>query len=187
MTADPTPPANPVQEAYVKSLETQLSGMRDELATLYKTQSHNAQRLLLLNEQLRDKEGHSQTSSLELHTLREQREKLQRTATDLKESLGEKDKTIMLLQDELNTLSLELNQIEARNDELKRDNAGLLQRWLDKMNEEAERMNEANVYVREVEDRKRAGAAGSPDKDKDKDEAVEATTKGMEGGASLKQ
>ena len=46
-----------------------------------------------------------------------------------------------LLQDELSALSLELNQVEARNDALKRDNASLLQRWLDRMNDEAAAMN----------------------------------------------
>lgn len=46
-----------------------------------------------------------------------------------------------MLQDELSALSLELNQVEARNDALKKDNASLLQRWLDRMNDEAERMN----------------------------------------------
>lgn len=59
-----------------------------------------------------------------------------------------------MLQDELSALSLELNQVELRNDDLKRDNASLLQRWLDRMNDEAERMNEGNLFLQEVEQRK---------------------------------
>jgi cob(I)alamin adenosyltransferase len=59
-----------------------------------------------------------------------------------------------MLQDELSALSLELNQVELRNDNLKRDNASLLQRWLDRMNDEAEKMNEGNRFLQEVEQRK---------------------------------
>lgn len=59
-----------------------------------------------------------------------------------------------MLQDELSALSLELNQVELRNDDLKRDNAGLLQRWLDRMNDEAERMNEGNRFLEEVDQRR---------------------------------
>lgn len=59
-----------------------------------------------------------------------------------------------MLQDELSALSLELNQVEIRNDDLKRDNASLLQRWLDRMNDEAEKMNEGNLFLQEVEQRK---------------------------------
>ncbi|KDN48461.1 ATG16-domain-containing protein [Tilletiaria anomala UBC 951] len=141
---------NAVQEAYVRSLEAQLSSMRDELAELYKTQSQNAQRLLVLNETLRERQDVGKASDDELRALRGEQERLQRAAQDAREALGEKDRTIQILQDELNTLSLELSQIELRNDELKRDNASLLQRWLDRMNAEADKMNDANTYLEQV-------------------------------------
>lgn len=63
-----------------------------------------------------------------------------------------------MLQDELRTLSLELNQVEARNDDLKRDNASLLQRWLDRARDEADKVNEANRFLEEIEKRKKNGA-----------------------------
>lgn len=75
----------------------------------------------------------------------------------MRDAAGEKDRVIEMLQDELRTLSLELNQVEGRNDDLKRDNAALLQRWLDRAREEAEKVNEANRFVEEIEKRKRAG------------------------------
>lgn len=56
-----------------------------------------------------------------------------------------------MLQDELRTLSLELNQVETRNDDLKRDNAQLLERWLDRARNEADRFNEANRFLEDVE------------------------------------
>lgn len=67
-----------------------------------------------------------------------------------------------MLQDELSALSLELNQVEIRNDGLKRDNASLLQRWLDRMNDEAEKMNEGNRFLQEVEQRRGAKEDATP-------------------------
>jgi len=49
-----------------------------------------------------------------------------------------------ILHDEITTLNLELNHTTARNEALKKDNASLLQRWIDKMNDEVEQLNLAN-------------------------------------------
>lgn len=146
--------SNPVQEAYVKSLELQLGKVRDELGTQYKTTSQNAQRLLELNEVLRTHDQGAKTLESDLRSTMTERDRLQRQVADQADALREKNATVELLQDELNTLSLELNQVEKRNDELGRDNAQLLQRWLDAKNEEAQRMNDANIYLQEVERRR---------------------------------
>jgi autophagy-related protein 16-1 len=55
-----------------------------------------------------------------------------------------------VLLDEINTLQLELGQIEERNQILMRDNAKLLQRWLDTKQHEANRMNEANEFYEDM-------------------------------------
>ena len=45
------------------------------------------------------------------------------------------------LHDEILSLHLELDQLSQRNSALQADNASLLQRWLDKMNERVDKMN----------------------------------------------
>ncbi|PWN90287.1 autophagy protein 16 [Acaromyces ingoldii] len=135
---------NAVQRAYLASLEQQLNAAKDELSMLYKTQSQNAQRLLVLNEQLRDRDDKEREGSENVKRLVDESARVKRREEDLKAVLGEKDKMIQLLQDELSTLSLELSQVESRNDDLSRDNAMLVQRWLDKMNEQVDKMNEGN-------------------------------------------
>jgi autophagy-related protein 16 len=50
------------------------------------------------------------------------------------------------LQDELAALQLEIVTTEERNKKLTDENAQLLQRWMDKMNEEAQKMNEATQF-----------------------------------------
>ncbi|CCF50309.1 hypothetical protein NDA11_006752 [Ustilago hordei] len=165
-STSPTPstsPANPVQVAYITSLEQQLSSLRDEIATLYKTQGQNAQRLLLMSESHRTQEEEFRNQTESLAKLQLEHEKLERQAEDLTHTIGEKDRGMQILQDELATLSLELSQIEARNEDLKKDNASLLQRWLDRMNEEAEKMNDGTMWLEEV--RKRRQSSSQPGQD----------------------
>jgi len=66
---------------------------------------------------------------------------------EFSELVREKDVTIQVIQDELATLQLEMVKLDERQRDLERENAQLLQRWLKKMNEEAERMNAANVFL----------------------------------------
>lgn len=63
------------------------------------------------------------------------------------ELVREKDITIQVIQDELATLQLEMVKLDERQRDLERENAQLLQRWLKKMNEEADRMNAENVFL----------------------------------------
>lgn len=147
---------NPVHAVYITTLEQQLTTLRDEIAVLYKTQGQNAQRLLLMNESLREKEQESLHRSDLLTRLQVDHDRLQRQAEDYANVIGEKERGIQILQDELTTLSLELSQIESRNHELKKDNASLLQRWLDRMNQEADKMNEGTIWLEQVRKQKQA-------------------------------
>ena len=67
-----------------------------------------------------------------------------------------------ILHDEINTLELELSQIEERNQTLTKDNAKLLQRWLDAKQAEVNNMNEANEFY---EDMRRQAANAQKDSD----------------------
>jgi len=117
---------------------------------VYKTQGQNAQRLLAMNETLREKEEVSRMSSDELRRAREEITGLRRKVDQHDELMTEKNERLQTLHDEIQALELELNQVTDRNSVLKQDNASLLSRWLDKMNEEAEKMNTANVFYEDL-------------------------------------
>jgi autophagy-related protein 16 len=167
--------SNPVRQAYITSLESQISSLRDELATVYKTQGQNAQRLLAMNETLREKEELARIESEALRKAREDISHLKRKVDQHAELMTEKDRTaqvrsrtcrpialshtsIQVLHDEISTLQLELGQIEERNQNLTRDNAKLLQRWLDAKQVEVNRMNEANDFYEDMRTRHQASA-----------------------------
>jgi len=170
-----TSDSNPVRQAYITSLESQISSLRDELATVYKTQGQNAQRLLAMNETLREKEELARIESEALRKAREDISHLKRKVDQHAELMGEKDRTaqvrlgmccpvvlshigVQVLHDEISTLQLELGQIDERNQSLTRDNAKLLQRWLDAKQTEVNRMNEANEFYEDMRTRHQAAA-----------------------------
>jgi len=147
---------NPVRVAYVASLESQISALRDEMAAVYKTQGQNAQRLLSMTETLREKEELARSESENVRKARDEIASLRRKVDQHNEQMTEKDRALQFLHDEINTLQLELGQIEERNGILTRDNAKLLQRWLDAKQAEANRLNEANEFYEDMKSRRDA-------------------------------
>lgn len=87
---------SPVRAAYMASLESQISSLRDELATVYKTQGQNAQRLLSMNETLREKEELSRIDSENLRKTRDEVSALRRKVDQHSELMAEKDRTIQV-------------------------------------------------------------------------------------------
>lgn len=84
---------NPIRAAYIASLESQISSLRDELATVYKTQGQNAQRLLAMNETLREKEEISRLDSESLRKSRDEIAALRKKVDQHNELMIEKDRT----------------------------------------------------------------------------------------------
>lgn len=80
--------------AYVTSLEQQISTLRDELATVYKTQGQNAQRLLAMTETLREKEEQARITSENHRRANDELAVLRRKVSDHDEVLAGKNDTI---------------------------------------------------------------------------------------------
>lgn len=74
-------------------MESQISSLRDELATVYKTQGQNAQRLLAMNETLREKEELSRLDSENLRKARDEIAVLRKKVEQHSELMAEKDRT----------------------------------------------------------------------------------------------
>jgi hypothetical protein len=87
------PSRNPVRAAYTASLESQISSLRDELATVYKTQGQNAQRLLAMNETLREKEEALRMESESVRAANDDLIALRKKVEHHSEMMFEKDRT----------------------------------------------------------------------------------------------
>lgn len=57
------------------------------------------------------------------------------------------------LNDDVTMLNLEYTTMEEQKEELRKDNATLLQRWIDRMNSEVEKMNDANAFYEDMQTR----------------------------------
>ncbi|BGP26382.1 autophagy-related protein 16 domain protein [Rhodotorula toruloides] len=139
-----------VHSALITSLESQLAQTRADLSEQYKVQSLNAQRLLSLTDSLREAEERGRDERDELARLKMEVGALREKDGWYKDMVKEKERQLVILQDELASLELELSQLELQNSNLKTDNAALLQRWLESKAEEANRMNEANAFLEEA-------------------------------------
>ncbi|KAG8787524.1 hypothetical protein FRC15_009009 [Serendipita sp. 397] len=135
---------NPVRTAYIQSLESQVSALRDEMAAVYKTQGQNAQRLLAMNETLREREDTARLDGENLRLARDEISALRRRVDQHAEQMAEKDRAFQELTDEFNLLNLEFTQVDEQKENLKKDNATLVQRWIDKQNTIGDILNDRN-------------------------------------------
>jgi len=107
-----------------------------------------------MNETLREKEELSRVDSENLRKTKDEITTLRRKVDQHAELMAEKDRTVQILHDEISTTLLELSQVEERNQVLAKDNAKLLQRWLDAKQVEANRVNEANEFYETMRTRR---------------------------------
>eukprot|EP01137_Pigoraptor_chileana_P015926 Opistho-2@72334 len=141
--------------ARVALLEERLARAQEELMESYKHKGHNAQRVLDLNHAVMVKDEEAKKRESEIAVLQSAVAIHIRQLEDVKGTVAEKDVTIQVLQDELQALQLELLRIEERNRDLERDNKELVERWLRKMNEEAQKINDANAFIEQVSELKK--------------------------------
>ncbi|KAI9265517.1 autophagy protein 16 [Helicostylum pulchrum] len=137
---------NAESSTQLAELDRRIRELSNERGEMYKTQSENAQRLVNMNEQLRTKEEKDKRQTEEIEILSTKVNKLTAKCELQVHQLREKDVTIQILQDELAALQLEMLTTEERDKKLVEENSQLLERWINKMNEEAEKMNEATMF-----------------------------------------
>ncbi|KAJ2030656.1 hypothetical protein IWW57_001077 [Coemansia sp. S610] len=150
---------NSLAQQRIAELEREVEGLKEERTVLYRTQGTNAQRLLDLSDKMRETDSRLRQQELEISDSHEELRRMAIKLSDAQDALREKDGTIQILQDEFSALQLEVTQLEMRTEKLQAENDDLVKRWLKKMNEEAEKVN--NV-THELEMIKRKSAALSP-------------------------
>ncbi|KAJ2397770.1 hypothetical protein GGI05_000474, partial [Coemansia sp. RSA 2603] len=126
----------------IADLEREVEALKEERTALYRTQGTNAQRLLDLSDRMRETDEQMRQQELEIDGSHEALRRANSKLNDMQASLKEKDGTIQILQDEMSALQLEIVQIEERCGKLQSENDDLVKRWLKKMNEEAQKVND---------------------------------------------
>ncbi|KAJ1963340.1 hypothetical protein GGI12_002108 [Dipsacomyces acuminosporus] len=149
----------PLAQQRIADLEREVESLKEERTELYRTQGTNAQRLLDISDKMRENDETLRRQAMEIADSNEELRRNANKMQDMRESLKEKDLTIQILQDEMSALQLEIIQIEEKCKKLQSENDDLVKRWLQKMNAEAEKVNEV---TEELEMIKKKSAALSP-------------------------
>lgn len=69
-------------------------------------------------------------------------------AGDYKDESKKKSNELQSLQDEFLVLQISLNVAESKSKKLEEENASLVNRWMKKIADEAEKMNDANAFLK---------------------------------------
>ncbi|KAG9102499.1 hypothetical protein FRC06_001946 [Ceratobasidium sp. 370] len=126
-----------------------LDNLREEISGLVEESQVRTTCLRMLSRAVRANQAKDEAERLqmvaqgrELRAAKEELECLRRAAKSHDELIAEKNRALQLLIEETQVNQLEINQLEERVEVLKKDNKELLQRWLDHMNEAANKYSE---------------------------------------------
>jgi chromosome segregation ATPase len=118
-----------------------LSTLRTDLATTQKARSTLQTQLSDLTAQLSALSTQQRSSQNQITSLTKQVLETERKLQDRDEELRGKSKMVEHAQDEMVALELQFNLAEQRSEKLERENKELVERWMKRMGEEAERVN----------------------------------------------
>ncbi|CEJ58597.1 hypothetical protein PMG11_07249 [Penicillium brasilianum] len=128
------------------SLAELLKTTRADLSEAQRSRTDLQDQLNRLNIELDKLRKKSHRDGRRLQTLESEKDILGKRLKDRDEELREKTKLLEDFQAELASLNLEFNMAEKRSNELQRENKELVDRWMTRMGQEADAMNDASKF-----------------------------------------
>jgi chromosome segregation ATPase len=124
------------------SSPSSLAQIRSELASTQRSRGELESKLDTINTDLNTLKASDTLQKQRIEQLEKVRANLERRGKDRVDELKGKGKFVEDIQDEMVALTLQLNMAEQEKEKLKRENEDLTKRWMQKMQEEANRMND---------------------------------------------
>ncbi|KAM0722586.1 hypothetical protein Q7P37_002027 [Cladosporium fusiforme] len=118
-----------------------LSALRADLTSTQKARTALQTQLSTLTTQLSSLSTQQRASQAQITALSKQKLDAERKLRDRDEELRGKSKLVEQAQDEMVALGLQLNLAEQRSEKLESENKELVERWMKRMGEEAEKVN----------------------------------------------
>lgn len=118
-----------------------IARLRSDLATTQKARSTLQAQVDDLTSTIKTLELQNRSSASQISQLTRQKLDTERKLRDREEEIKGKQKLVVAAQDEMVALGLQLNMSEQKKDKLEKDNKELLERWMRRKGEEAEKMN----------------------------------------------
>ncbi|KAI6878350.1 hypothetical protein KC363_g8574 [Hortaea werneckii] len=118
-----------------------LSGLRTDLAATQRARATLQAQVEELTASISALQTQNHASSTQIAHLSRQKADVERKLRDRDEELKGKGRLVEQAQDEMVALGLQLNVAEEQKEKLTRENQELVDRWMKRMGEEAERVN----------------------------------------------
>ncbi|RMY76813.1 hypothetical protein D0862_13675 [Hortaea werneckii] len=118
-----------------------LAGLRTDLAATQRARATLQTQVEELTATISALQTQNQSSSTQVSQLSRQKADVERKLRDRDEELKGKGRLVEQAQDEMVALGLQLNVAEEQKEKLTRENQELVDRWMKRMGEEAERVN----------------------------------------------
>ncbi|KAI6901880.1 hypothetical protein KC318_g3608 [Hortaea werneckii] len=118
-----------------------LAGLRTDLAATQRARATLQTQVEELTASISALQTQNQASSTQIAQLSRQKADIERKLRDRDEELKGKGRLVEQAQDEMVALGLQLNVAEEQKEKLSRENKELVDRWMKRMGEEAERVN----------------------------------------------
>ena len=116
-------------------------------------QAKNRNLILTLNQTTINLEKAELTINLNKRTianLEQSVDKLSQKVTNLNLEVREKNKSIEIINDELLSNQIQINVLNGDIQNLKQENETLIERWMDKVKKDAEKLNDANEFLESI-------------------------------------
>ncbi|KFY07202.1 hypothetical protein V492_07357 [Pseudogymnoascus sp. VKM F-4246] len=139
----PTSPANDVTGL---SNQDETAQVKSDLAEALRAKGQLQRRLKVTEETLEGLKTRAKADSTLIRDISAERAQLILKVKDRDEELRGKAQLLVQVQDENMSLDLQLNMAEQQTARLKRENKDLIDRWMARMGQEADAMNEASKF-----------------------------------------
>jgi len=137
-----TPKGKAANSAVDVASPSSLAQIRSELASTQRTRGELEAKLTSINTEVSSLKASDALQKQRIEQLEKVKANLERRGKDRVDELKGKGKFVEDIQDEMVALTLQLNMAEQEKEKLKKENDELTKRWVRKMEEEADRMND---------------------------------------------
>jgi len=139
-------PTSPGNDAPGVSNQDEVAQVKSDLAEALRAKGQLQRRLKVTEETLEGLKTRAKADSTLIRDLSAERAQLILKVKDRDEELRGKAQLLVQVQDENMSLDLQLNMAEQQTARLKRENKDLIDRWMARMGQEADAMNEASKF-----------------------------------------
>ncbi|KAK9332438.1 autophagy protein 16-domain-containing protein [Lipomyces starkeyi] len=129
----------------------ELARIRVELESLYNNQSSSKSIIENLEAEAEKLKLYNARIDAEFEKLQLDKKKLESRLKTRDEEYRERNKSIQILQDEILTYQIQLNVAEDKVNKLEKENRELVNRWMERVSREAEKLNDANAFLESID------------------------------------